>query len=320
MTTPPRLALVGSSSVLGGDLKDLLSTTGYPGRMVELLDLDDQIGLITKYGDEARVTLEVGAESLREHQLVCFCGDNTAAQRFAPVVVAAGGTVIDCTRAHDSAADVTLLNTDGSPEANGLLVVPQAGTLLLATLAGALGKRFVSAVVTVLLPASEFSDAGTQELASQAAALLSLSDSPQESFGRRLAFDAWLDATPPVGAAEAIRQQLDHLSVLAPAVNTLRVSVFHATGASIYLPGTSTEELRGALRQAGVRVDATNPAGETIDSPARVSGCSELHVCGIREEAGGSWLWALLDNHHAAAGAALTAIKSRLPLPEPAAG
>ena len=320
MTAPTRLALVGSSSVLGGDLKDLLSTTGYPGGTVELLDLDDQIGLITKYGDEARVVLEAGEESLREHQLVCFCGDHAAAQRFAPIVVAAGGTVIDCTRAHDSAADVTLINTDGSPEASGLLVVPQAGTLLLATLAGALGKRFVRAIVTVLLPASELSDVATQELASQAAAMLSLSDSPQESFGRRLAFDAWLDATPPGGAAEAIRQQLGSLSVLAPALNALRVSVFHATGASIYLPDTSAEELRDALRRGGVCVDATSPDGETIDSPTRVAGSSELHVCGIREDAAGSWLWALLDNHRAAAAAALTAIRSRLPLPEPAAG
>ena len=316
MSTQTSLALVGSSSVLGGDLKDLLATTGYPGRSVELLDLEDQIGLITKYGDEARVTLLAAENSVREHQLVCFCGDPAAAQQFAPVVVAAGGTVIDCTSAHSSATDRILIDTEGSPGASGLLVVPKAGTLLLSALATALGGRLAHAVATVLLPASELSDAGTEELASQAAAMLNFSDGPHESFGRRLAFDTWLDATPPVSAAETIRQQLASLNLLAPALTALRVSVFHATAASIYLPGTSSEELRDILHQQEIQIDMANADGERIDSPVRVAGHSELYVSDIRAEAAGCWLWALLDNHQATAMTALAAIRSRFPLPD----
>lgn len=311
---------MGSSSVLGADLKDLLARTGYPGRTVELLDLDDQIGLITKYGDEARVTLEAAEDSVREYQLVCFCGDPTAAERFAPVVVAAGGTAIDCTSAHNAATDVTLINAEGSPEATGLLAVPQGGTLLLAILGSALGERFANAVATVLLPASELSDAATEELVGQATSMLNFGDSPQDTFGRRLAFDAWPDATPPVGAAAAIRRQLHSLTLPQPALTALRISVFHATAAAVYVPETSIEELRDMLHHGGIRVEVTNSDGEMIDSPTRVAGRPELHACGIRQEAAGSWLWALLDNHLAAAAVALAAIKSRIPLPESAAG
>lgn len=316
MTKPTRLALVGAASVLGTDIKDLLFATGYPGQTVELLDLDDQIGLITKYGDEARVTLEAAEDSVREYQLVCFCGDPTAAQRFAPVVVAAGGSVIDCTSAHSSATDASLIDAEGSPEATGLLVAPTGGALLLAQLGAALGEQFANAVATVLLPASEISDAGTEELVGQATSMLNFGDSPQDTFGRRLVFDAWPDATPPAGAAEAIRQQLRRLNMPQPALTALRVSVFHATAATVYVPDTLSEDLRDTLSRRGVRVDATNSDGEVIDSPTRVAGHSGLHVYGIRQEAAGNWLWALLDNHRAAATIALAAISARLPLPQ----
>ena len=264
--------------------------------------------------DEAKDD-EAAEATVREHQLVCFCGDPTAAQQFAPVVVAAGGTVIDCTDAHASAADSTLIDAEGSPGATGLLVTPQAGTLLLALLANAVGEHIRKAVATVLLPASELSDTGTEELAGQAAAMLNFGDAPLENFGRRLAFDTWLDTTPPAGAAEAIRKQLATLGVPAPALTALRVSVFHAVGASVHFPATPADELRDALQGAGVPIDATNSDGQLIDSPSRVAGSSELHVCGVRSEGAGSWLWSLLDNHHAAAANALGAIRLRLPMP-----
>ena len=319
MSASATLALVGSSSVLGGDLKDLLAAAGYPGRAIELLDLDDQIGLVTKYGDEARVVLEAAEDSVREHRLVCFCGDPVAAQRFAPVVVDAGGTVIDCTSAHGSANDVTLIDAAGSPTATGFLAVPHAGTLLLAALSATIRERFVSAAATLLLPASELSDPGTEELATQATAMLNFGEGTEETFGRRLAFDAWPDATPPAGAAETIRTQLAALGAPAPALTALRASVFHGTAASIYIPGAAVEELRDTLRSGGIRVEAKSSDGELIDSPTRVAGRPDLHVCGIRGEADGSWLWALMDNHHAAAATAVAAIRPRLPLPEPTA-
>ncbi len=315
MSASATLALVGSSSVLGGDLKDMLAQVGYPGGAIELLDLEDQIGLVTKYSNEARVVLEAGEDSLRQHGLVCFCGDPGATQRFAPVVVAAGGTVIDCTGAHASAADVTLIDAAGSPAATGFLAVPHAGTLLLATLSVGIGARLANGVAILMLPASELSDPGTEELAKQATAMLNFGDGTDETFGRRLAFDTWPDATPPAGAAEAIRQQLAALGVPAPALTALRASVFHGTAASIYLRGVAADELRDTLRSGGILVDTTDADGEIIDSPARVASRSGLHVCDVHDDTGGSWLWALLDNHHAAAAAAVTAIQSRLPLP-----
>ena len=62
--TSDRMALVGAASLLGREIKDHLAEAGFPGRAVELLDLDDEVGLLTDYGSEARVVAEAGEASV----------------------------------------------------------------------------------------------------------------------------------------------------------------------------------------------------------------------------------------------------------------
>jgi len=307
-----RVAIVGATSVLGGDLKDRLATAGYAGDAVELLDLEEHVGLLTQYGDEARVILAAADESLAGFEVVCFCGDRQTVERFAGPAAAAG-TAIDCTGCLAAEQKVELVDQTGSPGATGLLAIPLGATLMLEQLAGVID--LADATCTLMLPASELSDAGTEEMAQQASALLSLGESPDDVFGRRLAFDAWPDATRPEGAAGRIRGELERLGIQAPALHAVRGSIFHGIAASIYVPQQDADSLAAALGPIAA-IGAETEEKSPVDSPVRVAGRDGLHVGELRDDPrGGAWMWLLLDNHRATTKAALKAIDVRMGRP-----
>ncbi len=307
-----RIAIVGATTVLGTDLKDRLAAAGYAGDAVELLDLEEHVGLLTEYGDEARVVLAAADASLEGFEVVCFCGGRQTVERFA-APAAAAGTAIDCTGNLAAEPATVLVDRDGSPGATGLLAIPTGATLMLAQLADVIDLAGASCTVT--LPASEFSDTGTEELAQQASGLLNLGEMPDEVFGRRLAFDAWPDVTRPDGAAGRIRRELEQLGVAAPALHALRGSIFHGITASIYVPEHDAETLAAALEPVAT-IGAMTDDAAPVDSPARVAGRDGIHVGELHTDPrGGAWMWLLLDNHRATTSAALKAIDARMGRP-----
>ena len=307
-----RVAIVGATSVLGDDLKHRLAAAGYSGDAVALLDLEEHVGLLTEYGDEARLVLAAADESLGGFVVVCFCGGRQTVERFA-APAAAAGTAIDCTGYLAAEQTVELVDQQGSPGASGLLAIPLGATLMLAQLNAVIDLP--ATTCTVMLPASELSDAGTEEMAQQASALLHLGEAPNEVFGRRLAFDAWPDATRPEGAAGRIRDELEQLGIQAPALHAVRGSIFHGIAASIYVPQRDAASLAtalGPIAAIGAETDDKLPG----DSPVRVAGRDGLHVGELRDDPrGGTWMWLLQDNHRAITSAALKAIDVRLGRP-----
>jgi aspartate-semialdehyde dehydrogenase len=297
--TDDRLALVGAASLLGREIKERLAESGLPGEAIVLLDLDDEAGLVTDYGDEARVVAEAAASSLRGHKIVCFCGDDSTTRQFAPIVLDDGATIIDCLGVLHEEARVW-----GAPDAAAarVLTIPHGGTALLSALGEAIDLE--GAAATLMLPASELHDSGPEELAQQAAALLSF-DAEEKGgvFGRRQAFDMWPDAGAKGGPAVRVRAELRALGATVPRLTTVRVPVFHSIAATLLLPGATAEETLAKLHDAGIGVD-DEARGERIDSPARVAGHAGIRIADVRPDpAGGTWLWALADNYLMAASA-----------------
>lgn len=305
MTEPSqrRIALVGAAGMLGREIKEQLALAGIPGADVALLDLDEHVGLLTDYGDEARVIVEAAAETLRGFDVVIFSGNRGVTRQFAPTVIDDGGTVVDCTG--DLPADGIWRGAASATLAAPatVLTVPHAGTLLLATLAAVLDMH--GAVATVLLPASEGLERGPERLARQSVSLLSLGaddEDEDEAAGpavRRAAFDQW----PEAAATIRIADELARIDVVAPRLLAVRSPVFHGISASVWLPDTDADTARAALRGAAIAIAGVDDP-EAVDSPARVAGVPGLHVAAVRDDAaGGCWVWAVIDNHLAAAGA-----------------
>lgn len=308
-----RVALVGATSQVGQELKGQLARVGYPGNRIELLDLEDEVGLVTDYGDEARVVLEAARGSLAAFRLACFCDSPAAARELAPAVTESGGLVVDCTGAF--AGDAGPLAGDGSdPGPGDIVTVPHPGTLLLRSLA--VGAGLEGAVSTLLLPASERHSGGAENMARQAAALLNFGETSAddgEAFGRRIAFDLWPDDG---GVGERIAAELQRLGLSCPRLFVLRAPVFHSLSATLWIPEREPRDVADALGAAGVAVDARDDRRRRIDSPARAAGRHGPHVASLRADGGGTWAWAVLDNHHAVAAAALQVLAAHLQPPD----
>lgn len=333
-----RVALVGAASLLGEELKQQLAAARFPSEAVTLLDFEDAAGVLTEYGDEARVLLEAAAESMLQHDLVCFCGDPDHARDHLAILREHDRLGLDCTGAW-AVSEGVFLWIPGITAAPDLgeqraIALPSAAGLVLGTTVAALGEMAPRAAFNLFVPASELGEPGLRELSQQSIAVLNLAGLEETVFGRQQAFDLFpCDEGHAAHAAGGLAAELERLSLPVPAINVVSAPVFHGFAVSLFVPEVGPAAVAGALRALGTSKRTTGapnekdeaagvePAGvakETseaapVDSPVRAAGTAGIHASGVRADAsGGTWAWLVVDNIHARAAAAVGAIHALL--------
>ncbi len=305
-----RLALVGAASLLGKELKDQLAASGVPPDAVTLFDLEELAGILTDYGDEARVFADTVAENVLAHELVCFCGEPTTAASYLDRIRRGGALGIDCTDAwlEDPGTFAWIPGVSEAPSGSDgrTIVIPPAPCLMLGATLAALGELGDRAAATVFIPASDLDKAGLQELSQQSTAVLNLEEVDIEVFGRQLAFDIWPAASDRAGDDSALASLLTRLGFAAPALQIVSVPVFHGMAMSLFVPDADTDKVSTALVDAGITVGAED--GAPVDSPVLVTGAPGLYAIDVRPDRDGVWRWLTIDNLHARAAAATAAI------------
>lgn len=319
----PHIALVGASSLLGKEIKDQLAGVGYPSESVTLLDLEGLAGVITEYGEEARVLAETADDEILRQDLVCFCGNRTMVREHIGKILDAGHIALDCTGEwlHEPNATLSLPSIGRVPslQPGYAVVLPSGTTQMLATVITALGDVPGELSATVLVPASEHGEERLEELAQQCTAVLNLDEIPDAVFGRQQAFDIWPDpgaaSDDDAGAIEA--EHLRRLNVAAPTIAMLCAPIFHSLSAALHVPGREVGEVLESLAQGGLISGGVAKKDQTqIDSPFRVAGSSGVHVGRAWADGqGGTWIWVLMDNLLARAEAAASTIQALLPPP-----
>ena len=330
----PRLAIVGANSLLGKEIKEQLARSGYPGARTSLFELEELAGLLTDYGTEARVINETVAEQVLDHEIVCFCGDRGTARGYLEQVLASGCLGLDSTAAWlaDDRAFVWIpgLNAPPSISEHRALVIPPAASLLLGSTLAALGDVGSGSSANVFVPASERGDEGLNELAQQSSAVLGLMEIDSDVFGRQMAFDMWLHPAEDALGAEQLAATLRRLGLTVPAINVAAVPVFHGMALSLFLRGAEADDVTSGLRDAGISVHdgtgavdragavdrtdevdqaaAVEDAGAVVDSPVRGAGIAGIHASRVRDDVDGAWVWAVADNLHTRAAAAVAGI------------
>lgn len=316
---PTRLALVGAASLLGKEIKGQLAASGFPSHAVGLFDLEELAGVLTDYGEEARVFADTVTDRILDHELVCLAGDQQTASDYLGPLLEAGILGLDCTGAwlDDDRAFPWIPGSTAPPrlEEHRGIAIPHATAIALGATMAALGDLGTPLSATIFLPASELGDAGLQELSQQSNAVLNLLDVDVEIFGRRQAFDLWVPSPDHPHCAERLAAVLRRLELRLPAINVVSAPVFHGMALSVFVAGAAAEEVSAALQAAGFLVAGAGTAGNTDDahdSPARVVGKPGMHTLTVRNDAGGAWIWSVVDNLHSRAAAALAAIHTLL--------
>jgi len=321
----PILALVGSDSLLGREIRDIAATSA-PELSLRLLAADDERpGTLTRQGDEPTMVAELDPHSFDDASAVFLAGSAASAKKALDILAARPIPVIDLTSATEDDPHARLrapmVETDstappGASEAT-LHVIAHPAAIALALFLRRLHAHepIRRAVVEILAPASEHGTAGVEELQQQTISLLSFKNMPRAIFDTQSAFNllARYGEEAPTRLEDAELRIERHLATLLalpgeededlappmPSLRLIQAPVFHGYSFSAWVefennPGT--EAIESALLAGPIEV-----RGEEFEPPTNVgqAGQGGIAVGAItpdRNHPDAVWFWIVADN------------------------
>jgi len=312
----PNIAIVGSSSPLGKELRELIEAPEFPAGKVTLLETEEYAGLLQEFAGEIEITHVLSPQAFADVDMAFFsCAPEIIAayassgQPFPELTIDLTGT------GRDGALFLGGVSDPATLKPSGYYVNPHPATIALGRLLWRIQAAFplVSATATVLEPASERGTAGVTELQEQTIGLLNFQGVEHKVFGGQLAFNLLPEIAPARRIESLVRGQLAAtLGSRCPAVRlaALQAPVFHSHCFSLFLEmaaPVSTESVAACLESGGRSVVVHDAAGLS-PSPVSVVGSDAVHVARLDQDAGQPeclFLWATADNLRLSASNAL---------------
>ena len=319
-----RVAIVGASSLLGKELKQVLEDRRFPAIDIELLDASVMAGTLTEAGGEPTFIRAIDEDSFQGARFVFFAGNAADAEQNWRAAQRAGATVIDltgCPAVSPSVAWIPALAAALPPSSNGsgaaqnyAVSSPSAAVIIACTLAAGLAPFQPQRAIALLFPpVSERDQEGIDELESQTASLLSFREIGRQVFDAQVAFNLLAHygaASKPrladvrAAVARDVAAYLDG-RVPVPAIQLLQAPVFYgyafAAYADLRSPGlgsnaASSEAMAASFAGLGAKIlAADDPAPDNVT----VAGESQIqlgHITADPNIAGGVWLWGVADH------------------------
>jgi aspartate-semialdehyde dehydrogenase len=318
MAKRPTVALVGSESPLGREIRDVAATSE-SGIDLRLITTDaERVGTLTVVGDEPAVTGGLDAVSLAGVDAVFLAGTEAASRKALHLLeLEPGPIVIDLTFEAEERPDARLRAPAveaESTKSERVQVVAHPAAIALAIFLRRLQMRnpMRRAVIEIYAPASEHGMEGVEELQAQTVALLSFKGLPKAVFDAQLGFAMLArygqEAPAPLERTElAIERHLATLLVLAgegegapmPSLRLIQAPVFHGYSFSAWVefeknPGVEALE-------SGLACDWIDVRGGDFDPPNNVgqAGQGGIAVGAIGEDRNNPaacWFWVVADN------------------------
>jgi aspartate-semialdehyde dehydrogenase len=314
-----KIAIVGASSLLSRELKDVLSESPLAASNFALLDEEETQGQLEQVGDEVTFIQAIRADAFDRADFTFFCGSESLTRRYWQQALRSGSTVLDLSGALDQETGVLIRAPWLGTEAAAVdlftpAIVPAhpaviAIALLLQRLQQPAPIRFAAA--TVLVPASEFGRIAMDELHQQTVNLLNFQPVPHGIYDAQIAFNLLggmgEDAAVSLPHVEArIRRHYEALTAgrgPSLAVQVIHAPVFHGLAFSIAVELERPVEIV-ALEEAltGEHIELVL---EDTDSPSNLAATGQNDVLvRLRPELLGRnssqasrlWLWAAADN------------------------
>jgi aspartate-semialdehyde dehydrogenase len=337
-----RIAIVGASSLLGKELKQVLEDRRFPAIDIELLDTSVMAGTLTEAAGEPTFIRAIDEDSFEGARFAFFTGNAADTEQNWRAAQRAGATVIDLTGCPAVSPSSTWIPTltsvlppthgNGSGTAqNYAISSPSAAVIIACTLAAGLAPFHPQRTIALLFPpVSERDQAGIDELESQTASLLSFREIGRQVFDAQVAFNLLAQygaASKPRLAdirAAVAREAAAYLDgrVPVPAIQLLQAPVFYGYAFAAYADlGTATaaassEAISASFASVGVKIPAPDdPAPDNVS----VAGESHIQLGQIAADpniAGGVWLWGVADHLRLAAANAVRIAEEMIATPQ----
>jgi aspartate-semialdehyde dehydrogenase len=313
-----RFAIVGSSTLKGKELTELLPDSVLAAAEVRLLDDEETTGQLESVGEEMTFVQRVAADNFEGSDVVFFTSDGDFTRKNWNLATRAGSAVVDLSYGLENEKGASLrapwidreLGEMAPIELQpGPVVVAHPAAIVLAILTLRLKKLgpAKTEVCVVFEPASERGRRGLDELHQQTVNILSFQSLPKEVYDAQVAFNLLSSfgsqATPTLASTE--KKIADHFKsivrgeVPVPSLMLLQASVFHGHAFSLYIE-FEKEVLLGDIAQAiaGEHLEIVHPPEEEAPNTVSAAG-QEAIMVQLRpdlEHKNGMWIWAAADN------------------------
>ena len=235
----PNIAIVGSTSLLGKEVQEVVEARGLPVGRLALLETEEYAGLLQEFAGEIQITQVISPNVFDDIDIAFFACSPEIMRAYVTSGARFPDLTIDLTQAGREGtvylhgiSDTRLLRP------HGYFVNPDAATITIGRILSDLHNTFAvqSSTITLLQPASERGNAGVDELQEQTVNLLNFQQLQNNVFSGQLAFN--ILAEPEISGQTELRigEQLELVlgkTVPKPAITVLQVPVFHSQVVSI---------------------------------------------------------------------------------------
>ncbi len=320
----PRVALIGSDSLLGREIRDLAANAEPMLPLRLIAEDEDQEGALTRVGDEPAVVEALDEDALSDARAVFLAGSAESSRK---ALELAGETpdfaIIDLTFAAEERPDARLrapmLESTEEPDPAAVHVIAHPAAIALALFLRRLHAHdpIRRAVIQIFAPASEYGKKGVEELQTQTVNLLSFKSLPQAVFDTQASFAmlAKYGAEAPVSLEEIELRIERHLATLLalegdgegapmPSLRVVQAPVFHGYTFSAWVELDGNPGIEAI--ESGLAFEAIEVLSEEFDPPNNVgqagqSGISVGAISPDRNDPEAVWFWLAADNVRLAA-------------------
>ncbi|MGA2742353.1 MAG: Asd/ArgC dimerization domain-containing protein [Bryobacteraceae bacterium] len=318
-------ALVGSESLLGRELRDLIAVGHVPVDLKLISEDPDKAGALTEQGGEPALVWGLEEPAMRDAPVVLLAGSAGTTLRALDLRGDAPGT-IDLTHAAEdhprSFIRAPFVEPEGfrAPE-DAVHLIAHPAAIAIAMVLPRLHARFPvrRSVIEIFEPASERGTSGVEELQQQTVGLLSFKNMPKKIFDAQLAFNmlAQYGEDAPLTLESAELRIERHLATLLsrgtglhgapppmPSLRLIQAPVFHGYSLSLWVqfeenPGTEAVEAALADDRIDVRRSELEPPSAV--GVAGMDGVAVGAVAMDRNDPQACWGWLVADNLRLAA-------------------
>jgi len=313
-----RVALVGTDTFRGKEIKDVLNERNFPFEKIEFFDSDvkGEFSKLTEFRSEPRVILPLDKSAIADSDVVFLATDKRTSLEYGKLAVKGNYLAVDLSETFNGNRDVPLVvagvNHGILRKKRPLLIAnPHSVTIILSHLFHVLLQRYelMKAVAFVLQPVSAFDDSGIRELANQSFAVLKGAAVSRNIFKTQIAFNllSHTEAVDKNGFSSSEKQIISEVSRVFNAkdfplsLSIIQAPVFHTYSIMIHLELKEKPAIQTIKRlfekSSYFRV---SPLSDSCPvSSVLVAGKDEIFIGQIKKEESHPnrfWIWTVTDN------------------------
>ncbi len=307
--------MVGTDSLRGKELKNVLSKKSFPLSDIDFFDPDveEEYSKLTEFRGEPKVIHHLDKDSLQDADLVFLAADKKVNRQVGALAGSQKFQAIDLSEAFNSEKNVPVVvagvNDDViEKKVPGIIANPHPATVVLSHVFHAMIQRFglVKAVSFILQPVSAFEESGVRELADQSYCLLSSESLSKNVFKEQIAFNLLSQTEKPDkdGFSSAEKQINSEIRRVLPgkdfplSLSIVQAPVFFGYSIMTYLELKKKTNIQG-LKDLFKEHPLFEPTLPDKLSPVSVAGKEKICVGQIKREESlpnSFWVWTVTDN------------------------